>query len=177
MKKVNAIILILLCLFSFNHSFAFDGKREGFVLGVGLGFGAVNPQGTGDRKNVSSPLISGTLSYGFNDYFQLGFGKKVLSFKYNNKTVYQELGGIVVDFFIEDYYLTLGSGISSATNKISLDNYLLGDASFLGIGYEFTSGFNVELVTGNAKFNTTGSSVVTPEKEVFYGVLLTTYFY
>ena len=173
----NICSTILLFFITLNYAVAFDGQRQGFVLGLGLGAGFVNPQGTGKKENISSPFLSGTLAYGFNDHFQLGVGKKIVSFKYNNKTVHQELGGIIADFFINDYYLTLGTGVSSATNKVSLSNILFGNASFVGLGHELTPGLNAEFVIGNATFDTAGTSVVTPEKETFFGVLLTTFFY
>ena len=178
MKRVKVFMLLILYFISFNSSLAFDGQREGFVLGLGIGAGVVNASGNGQTTNVMSPMLSGSLSYGFNDIFQLGVGKKALvGFKYNNETVYQELGGITAEFFMDDYYITLGAGISGATNKFSLNDYLLGNASYIGVGYEFSQGLNLEFVVGNAKFDTTSSTVVTPEKETFFGVLLTTYLY
>lgn len=175
--KIMMMAVLLFTSFT-QQVFAFDGKREGFVIGFGLGAGFVMPAGDGDnKKNISSPFMSGTLAYGFNDNFQIGIGKKVVSFKYNNKTVYQELGGFIVDVFLDDYYVSIGGGVSGAVNKVSLDDYLLGNASFVALGYEFTQGFNAEFVVGSAKFDTSNSTVVTPQKETFLGVLLTTYFY
>ena len=177
MKNINIATLVFFLMLA-HPAFAFDGQRQGFVLGLGLGGGIVQPQqGAGGKESVSSLLMSGSLSYGFNDSFQLGLGKKVASFKYNNGKVYQELGGIVADIFFDQYYLTLGTGISGAVNKVSLDNYLVGKSSFIGLGYELTPGLNIEYVLGNATFDTAGSSVVTPERETFFGVLLTTFIY
>lgn len=177
MNKINVVIVSALCFLFVNSAFSFDGQREGFVLGIGAGGGLVTPAGSGSTNTQTAPILSGTIAYGFNDNFQLGLGKKVVIFKYSGKTVYQELGGIVFDVFFDDYYVTLGAGISGASNTVSFNNYLFGNASFIGVGYEFTEGVNVEFVLGDAKFDTSSSSVVTPEKETYIGVLLTTFFY
>ena len=181
MKKTNVFILTIFFLLPLNNVMAlewFDGQRQGFTLGLGIGYGIVMVDSPAPKKNIGSPMLSGTLSYAFNDSFQLGLGKKVLmGFKYNNKSVYQELGGIVLDFFMDDYYITVGSGIGGAANKFSLDNYLYGDSSFIGLGYTLSEGLNVEFVIGNAKFETTNSIIVTPERETFFGILLTTHIY
>ena len=181
MKKTNVFILTILFILPLNNVMAFewfDGQRQGFTLGLGIGYGVVKVDSPAPKENIESPMISGTLSYAFNDSFQIGLGKKVLmGFKYKNKSVYQELGGVVLDFFMDDYYITVGSGIGGAANKFSLDDYLYGDASFIGLGYNLSEGLNVEFVIGNTKFETTNSIIVTPEKETFFGILLTTHIY
>ena len=181
MKKTNVFILTIFCLLPLNNVIAFewfDGQRQGFTLGLGIGYGVVKVDSPAPKEDIETPMISGTLSYAFNDSFQIGLGKKALvGFKYKNKTVYQELGGIVVDVFIDDYYITLGSGIGGAVNKISLDDSLTGDASFIGLGYNLSEGLNIEFVIGQAKFDTASSIIVTPEKETFLGILFTTHIY
>jgi len=52
----------------------------------------------GNNKNHTSiPLLRGTLAYGFNDYLQIGFGKKLLVLKAPVKRFVGEGdGGIVI---------------------------------------------------------------------------------
>lgn len=179
MKKYKLIVVILSCLLSSNGAYGFDGNREGFVIGLGIGAGVVNYTGV-ESGNEFVPMISGNLSYGFSDNFQLGIGKKALmGFKYNNETTYQELGGIVADLFFDDYYITFGTGISGAVNdfSFSLSNVSMGKASYVGVGYEFSDNFYIEYVLGEATFDNTSSTVSTPDKETFFGVLLTTFIY
>lgn len=128
------------------------------------------------------PMLSGNISYAFNDSFQIGFGKKVVNYKFSNTPVYHELGGLVIDVFFDDYYLTFGTGTGSAINKFSISNFslsdvALGNGSFVGFGYEFSEGLNLEFVVGNGKFDASKNSVVTAENITFSGVLLTTYIY
>lgn len=180
MKKNNFFVVAIFCLLPINSLFAdiFDGQRQGFVLGLGIGYGITRVNSPAPMEDINTPMISGSLSYAFNDQFQIGFGKKALiNFKYNNESVYQELGGIVLDFFMDEYYITVGSGIGTAANKVSLDDYLAGDAAFIGLGYELSENLNMEFVVGQATFDTSNSTIITPEKETFFGILFTTYIY
>ena len=57
MKNISAAFLLF--FLTLNYAVAFDGQRQGFVLGLGLGAGFVNPQGTGNRENISTPIFIG----------------------------------------------------------------------------------------------------------------------
>lgn len=177
MNKKSILLLGLLFIVSLGPVQAFDGDREGFVIGLGVGAGYVDYQGSAESGQAFVPLFSGTLSYGFNDSFQLGLGKKaIMGFKYNGQTVYQELGGIVADFFFQDYYLTLGTGTGGAVNKIQFKDVSLAQTTYIGLGYEISSNLYIEYVLGTATFKT-NPSVTAPEKETFMGVLMTTFIF
>jgi len=84
-------------------------------------------------------MLSGSIGYAFTDSFQMGFGKKVVTYNFNNMSVYHELGGIQLDFFIDDYHLTLGARTAGAANNFKLNDFAFSSNSSEAFSLSSTS--------------------------------------
>jgi len=179
MKQLQLLFSLILFFIMFQNTFAFDGQREGLTFGVGIGAAHLTNTSSTVSERKLSPLLSFQVSYAFNNNFQLGLGKKSILSTYSGKDFYSEIGGIVVDYFIDNYYLTLGANVAGSANKISVqpDSVLIGKGSFIGLGYKLEDHMYLEFVLANAKYDTSATSIVSPEKENIFGVLLVFHFF
>jgi len=143
MKK---IMLVICCLCFFSSLSAWDGKRQGFIFGGGLGIGPAIITGSGADDlvdwdvEVRVPVVT--------SFYIGGALNDQLMMYYNEKTNWYKLGGHIwtasnstfaITYFFEEeapsFEVSGGIGLAtvSAIDVDSETNY--------GIGLHFTAGF------------------------------------
>lgn len=153
MKRLLGALLIVLALGSMETAAAFNGQRQGFLLGFGLGASSLKYEAGGSNTSLVSDL---KLGYGFSDQFLLF---------YTNKVNWRSAGGDVDGLALHgmsgigaNYYFTpnapsffLGGGVGLASRYlIRTDsdgdiNSHSGTGFYLGGGFEFARHWNLEL--------------------------------
>jgi len=171
---------ILICsLFLSSCVFSWDGKRQGFVLGLGLGLGSLEYKGiissqipVDERtREVTTFNFLPKIGYAFTDRFALLLFQNSFFFETKNSQQKKELftaGSQLIGFnyyFSESapsFYLGLGFGEGSFYQGEDEDtaSTIKGDASFFSLGYECQKHFSVELaVTTTIMDNSKGEFV------------------
>lgn len=169
MRRTTLLLFLLIPAMFINAAtaFAWDGKRKGFVLGIGAGGGlaANKPYSTASGENVESERES---KFALMTDFKIGYApsnqvailwlSKVAWFGYNleyqgdvlqSYTIANGFGGVGVAYYFEPEgpspYLTGGLGFStySAPFEENIDG-LSGSGFALGAGYEFSKHWSVE---------------------------------
>lgn len=152
MLRIIAVLILLSASLTPSLSSAFDGKRKGFVMGLGLGAHAVDVNleaENGSHAGISSSLRIG---YGFSDRFSLYYINNVSWYNRDGFTVLFGLSGLGASFFLTKtvpaFYLTgaIGSGSYDAYNDdVGLFD---DDAGFIfegnGFGYMFGAGLELK---------------------------------
>ncbi len=155
---------------------AFNGRRKGFLLGVGLGPGQTNFGGDpGGKLGINADFKIG---HGFSDQTQVYWTAKTSWFRMetgsyygypftHKHTIISGFGGIGVSYFLQpkapSYYLTGGLGYSTwgrfNSDEQGIDESDFGIGFFSGVGYEFAPHWSVEvvLIAGNPAYKNTNS--------------------
>lgn len=145
MKKVLLSSLVALAV-SVSSLEAFDEKREGFILGLGAGFSAVNTNvevGSHEYDESSMGLATSLkIGYGFTNQFSLYYVRNASWFGYDNDSEDDNYAsgimGVGASYYIEEnspMYVMAAIGIGDWTN-VSENAGETGSAFMLGGGYE-----------------------------------------
>jgi len=165
MGRTSAIapvaLVVILC--STTVAGAFDGERQGFIIGAGVGAGlttytqTISYEGfswTSDRESELPIMTDFKIGYAPSDFLEIYWMNKVSWFGFENAfgddvTIANGLGGLGVTYFFEpvapSLFLTGGIGFSSWTTPFEEDAdtwYGLGLTT--GAGYEFAPHWCVE---------------------------------
>ena len=163
MKRRAAAVLVMLVLGAV--AMAFDGKRQGFVIGGGVGAGIVSYYqtieyggsiDTSDRENDFAFRTDFKIGYGFNDQSLLYWSSRVSWFQMVNALgdtviVTNGVAGIGFSYYFDagrrGPYLTATAGFSTWSLPFEPDaSSWLGFGIAAGVGYEFARGWSLELV-------------------------------
>ena len=77
LKQYGALIVILVTISSAKNATAWDGEREGFILGLGWGPGL--SISFGDEDDYHGLGLDFKIGYAFSNWFQIYFVEKVIS--------------------------------------------------------------------------------------------------
>ncbi|HOP05744.1 MAG TPA: hypothetical protein PLF13_00490 [candidate division Zixibacteria bacterium] len=149
---ITAILCILLAASAAN---AFDGKRKGFVLGGGLGYGPLarltidyssndNYDNSGSASlNNSGPATSVLIGYAWDEHNMIVYLREAVFYKVREETFGQGFGGAAVYHYFgpvgRSFYVVGGLGLQDWFTFIDGD-YESNDAGIgvlIGGGYEF----------------------------------------
>jgi hypothetical protein len=151
---LSVAVVVLLCVTTVAG--AFDGERQGFILGIGVGAGlttytqTVSYGGnsfTSDRENEFPLMTDFKIGYAPNDLVEIYWMSKVSWFSMENVlaedvTITNGLGGLGITYFFRPTapspFLTGGIGFSSWTAPFEEDAEVwYGFGLTAGVGYEF----------------------------------------
>lgn len=130
-----------------THAQLFDGKREGLLLGIGIGYAAI--ASGGDIEGFAAGFVSsGKLGYGLSDQLTLYLSSTVPS-------IIPSLGFMYFTDRNSDYYLHGALGYTSADQDslVSVSG---------GIGYELRDHVSLELGLGYIRYTDTYTSAWNP---------------
>jgi len=168
MLRVARALLVLWTLALPSSSLAFDGQREGFVLGGGLGAGLVSFEqeisGGGltvstERQEEGALATGFVIGAGLNETTVLAYSARVSWFSIVNLrgddvTVTHALGTVALTQYrrpvAPSFYYSMGVGFSTWDLPFEEDSGdpWIGLGLRGGVGYEFHSHFAVELSLG-----------------------------
>ena len=154
MKKI--IIPTIATLLLVTNASAFDGNKEGFMLGIGAGVSSVKTTYTGGNSRDTSFATSLKLGYGFNEQLAVYLASESGVYKYNGKgeTADTSLIGIGLDYYIDQnspFYVTGMVGLGSV-NKLKKAKVQTGYGFLIGAGYEISD--HITLQADYMKINT-----------------------
>ena len=154
-KLLITVVLILTVV----ECFAWDGQRQGFILGVGVGPGYTTykqrleyggESQTSDNENALSLNTPIRIGYAPNEKLMILFQANVAWFGMDNAagnhvTILSEIDALTISYFINEEppyktFLTGGIGFSSWSAPLedsSDDSNISGFGLMGGIGYEF----------------------------------------
>ncbi|MCG9132481.1 hypothetical protein J5I95_12430 [Candidatus Poribacteria bacterium] len=145
MKLCFSILAILIVVLSCGtplvaHAQLFDGKHEGLLLGIGVGYAAVASGGDYEGSAVGF-ITSGKIGYGLSDQFSLFLSSAVPQLSLH-------LGLMYFTDPNSNYYLQglLGFASSEEDRHLSISG---------GIGYELRDHVSFELMLGYTRFSDT----------------------
>jgi len=162
-KLTTSFVLLLLSLSSAS---AWDGKRQGFVLGLGAGYGnidytdvqSVHLDSNSRSDKVGAITFMPKLGYAFTDsfsllYFRHPFELKAKDPQGGTQTLVACVEQVGFNYYFGDkdpsFYIGAGTGKSyffkGADNQS--DTALHGGGSFYSIGYEFATHYSIELTS------------------------------
>jgi len=163
-RSLTYVLIPALLLFSAVPAGAFDGKRKGFVLGVGLGPGVSSYTQELSVSGLGSATSNRETKVGVSTDFRIGFGptEQVLVV-YDNKvnwipfdnalgnhvTIADGISSLAVSYYLAQSapcgFLTGGLGAAGwSTPFESNSSSSVGFGMFVGGGYEFTKLWNLE---------------------------------
>jgi len=154
MKKF--IIPTMVATLLISNANAFDDKKEGLMLGVGIGASSIKTTYTGGNSRDTGFATSLKLGYGFNEQLAVYFGLTGDTYKYNgkDKAVNTALSGVGVDYYLEEnspFYLTGMVGFGSV-NELKNNKSQTGYGFLVGAGYELSK--HITLQADYMKINT-----------------------
>ncbi|MDT8447757.1 MAG: hypothetical protein RRB13_12780 [bacterium] len=173
MKSSKAFLLFLSLVFLLpTASFAFDGKRQGFLLGLGAGAGSLEYTEVqseflaSDNRTAkqSTPAFMPKLGYAFGDQLAFLYYRHPFSFSAENAqkesqqmTACVEMLGFNYYFSGGDTSLYIGAGSGRSYFFEGIDNQapgvLQGTGFSYSIGYEFSKHFSLELTSLSGTLN------------------------
>ena len=145
-SKATLAAFALLAAVLASPAEAFDGHRQGFVLGFGAGYGGLNtPQFSPDFSNGIATRLE--IGVGLDDRWILHYsGRQILNLT-GNVSYTQVFPMVAATYYLKDEtrspYLTGGGGVGFFTG-FSSDDISGGFTLFGGAGYEFAPHWRVE---------------------------------
>lgn len=152
----NHVVVVLLLLGLANEALTFDNKREGFILGIGLGPGVTTYTpifigSTEDSESKFALITDFKIGHAPSDYVQIYWNSKVSWFELERRDVLilNGFGGAGLTYLFQQQspspFISGGFGISSwVAPSRSSARVGTGFGFFLGVGYEFATIWNVE---------------------------------
>jgi hypothetical protein len=145
-RAVLGFLLVLVAAVDASPAHAFDGRREGFMLGFGAGYGGLDaPQFVHD--NASGIATRLEIGVGLSDRWMVHYaGKQVLDLGEDGHVQLLPMVG-VTHYLKSDagsLLLTAGGGVSLLAED-GQENFNGGSSLFVGAGYEFARHWNVEV--------------------------------
>lgn len=166
-KKLFALSLFI---FVISSLVAWDGHRQGFLLGFGAGLGNVTYEQeieghggsiTSDKENNIGFVTDFKIGYAPNNKLELYYTNQVVWFSMENALdddviIADGVGAIGVSYFMApqlstaawypSFFLSAGFGLSSWGTPMEEDTDTWdGTGYFVGVGYEFTKHYRVSL--------------------------------
>ncbi len=167
MKKRLVVLSIL--IFVMTSLVAFDGQRQGFLLGLGGGVANVSfsqeieGYGNSIESDTETEIAFATdfkIGYAPNNQVELYYTNQVTWFSMKNAldediTIASGLGAIGISYFVApelksigwhpSFFLSGGIGLSSWMTPFEDNDSWNGTGYFVGVGYEFTKHYRISL--------------------------------
>jgi hypothetical protein len=177
MRQKNRLFLYLLALLSLTpiNSLAWDGARQGFLLGLGAGIGQLNYNNvqfshispTPEDNKTHAITLMPKIGYAFTDQFALVYSRHPFKFSQkntNNSQIFLTscVESIEVHFYSNpdapSIYFGAGTGYSHLfKDEINEPGAITGNGSIVTIGYEFSAHYSFELTYTHATPHTGGN--------------------
>ena len=165
--RIFVPVILLCAILSPAESQAVDGHREGFAVGLGLGYGGVENAGY-SVENSSGLTTSFKIGGGFSDQWLIYYSTRMVFFSHHEKNWYQGMNAAGVSYFLEpegsSFFFSGELGVGGYNN---FDNnvasgwfYDSGWGFTVGAGYEFSPHYLIEVNYMRASWNSE------PEKRV-----------
>lgn len=176
MKKA-ALLFIIGFFFTATSvsAHAFDGKRSGFQIGLGLGAHSSeltynNNFGPSEIEPEQNLAVSLMLGYGFSNRVIVHFGGKGGSILINDEAASLAIAGIGGSFYLSELspslYLTgLVGGAAVSLDEEKADQGDSGDGWLVGIGYEVAERLHLELSHAQAELTDPDNTAITSTLE------------
>jgi hypothetical protein len=165
-KSLFILIMVLVFLWSAIPASAFDGRRQGFILGGGLGFNLTTytqtlevfgDAETSDRENKGAFSTNFKIGFAPDEQTEVYYISKVSWFGFENAfgddvTMAFGLGGIGISHSLEPavptFFVTGGLGYSTWALPFedNAPDTWYGFGIYGGGGYEFSRHYNVEFI-------------------------------
>jgi opacity protein-like surface antigen len=154
MKK--CVLVVCLCIYGLTVStvFAFDGKRKGFILGGGLGFGYlstnVSVQSESDSEGQGVFLTEFKIGYAPSNTLEIYYISKGSWWGAGDITFVMTISAIGVSKYLDSkeetgVFLTGGLGLAASDAPFEKDiDSSNGWGLFGGIGYEFANHWTIQ---------------------------------
>ena len=176
------VLVVLMVFVVATAASAFDQKRKGFVIGLGVGVSAVSytqeldygsSTDTSSRENEVALRTDFKIGYGFNEHLLLYWMSKVSWFGMDNAlgdhvTITAGVAGAGISYYIspepKGLYILAGVGYSSWAAPFESDSDTwIGFGGAAGLGYEIARNWSVEIVGswGNPKDEIVGGTATT----------------
>lgn len=158
-KNTNLILVGLIILFVSTNTYAWDGQRQGFILGFGIGPGFTSFTQKiaifeSDRETKGAIMTDFKIGYAPHNFLEIYYTSKVSWFGLenvygNNVTIANGLGAAGVSYFFRPEapspFISGGLGFSTwATPFEEGTETWSGLGIFVGGGYEFARHWRVE---------------------------------
>jgi len=167
-SRIHQSTIIFVMIIGFvSTSFAFDGNRKGFILGIGAGLGTTKIDSWAGNTSKTPIFTNFKIGGGFTDQLEIYYSSKVSWFKFDHPwyingarplytneevTAAHGIGAIGVTYAfapkIPTFYGTVGYGFSTFSFPFEADlaeDAAMGSGFYLGGGYEFSKHYSVEL--------------------------------
>lgn len=157
MKRIIGALLVVMTLGSTGTAFAFNGAREGFLLGFGIGASQYKIDDTDSKSGLETDLKIG---YGFTDQFQMFYTNKVHwsssdDYYGDSHLTVHGLTGIGANYYFSPTSPSffIGGGVGLAAHRIintdsdnnnDSDNNS-GSGFYVNGGFEFAKHWSIEL--------------------------------
>ncbi|MDE0634987.1 MAG: hypothetical protein OXI43_03925 [Candidatus Poribacteria bacterium] len=139
---LTTLMMLLICGTPLaTHAQLFDGKREGLILGGGIGYAAV---ASGDYGSATGFTTLGKIGYGTSDQLIIYVSSSIISF-------FPSLGFAYYPNLDSDYFVQGALGYTSADNDSILS--ISG-----GMGYELRDHMALEFMLGYNRLSDTYTS-------------------
>jgi len=154
MKKIKVLAAISMLLFAYSNIYSFDGERNGFILGGGIGGGYLSNSfsyesySTNDNRGVF--LTNFKIGYAPSNTLEVYYISKVSWWGETDINYALGLSAIAVSFYTDKetetgLFISGGLGLSTLSAPFETDvESSNGFGVFGGAGYEFASHWNVE---------------------------------
>jgi len=155
MKKIKIITTVCMLLSAYSNLYSFDGERNGFILGGGIGGGylsnstSYNSYSNTDSRGVF--LTNFKIGYAPGNTLEIYYISKVNWWGQSDITFTLGLSAIAATFYLDSatetgWSISGGLGLSSLSAPFEEDlESSDGFGLFIGGGYEFAKHWNVEL--------------------------------
>ena len=164
MKHVKLVVVALLLSTLASKVVAFDDKREGFFMGLGLGAHNTSYKVEESYESKSGFSSSQKLGYGFNEHISVFLSRDDAWYSNSDEFVYCLVGvGARYHFSSRSnsMYITGSLGKSFLTN-VTENTQVQGSGGVVGVGYEFYKHFNMELDVITSSLKAADKSEVDP---------------
>jgi hypothetical protein len=133
MKK----LLMLLGIVASTNALAFDDRREGFMLDLGIGLSNVEFDTGRFSDSVSGLATTFKIGYGFSETFQLYYVRNASWTQYDGESFVDGISGIGGNLFVDpQVYITAAIGIGDVGQTTGYSDSDEGDAYLVGLGFE-----------------------------------------
>ena len=144
-RKIALSLAVSLCLLT--SAMALDGKREGFIVGLGAGFHSTNYEIYDDDISKSGFATSLKIGYGFSEQATLYYIRNASWFSSNDDLFVNGIMGIGSTYYFsptsQSFYLSGAIGLGDLVN-IDENEGESGFGLMLGAGYEIRKHIKIE---------------------------------
>ena len=145
---MKLISLVLFCLI-LNNSYAFDGKRSGLQLSLGVGAGKISGEFSSGSSLEETAITYGfKIGYGFGEKFSLFLEKESRFYEFQGTDILNEITGIGLKLYLTPRFFVFGAGgIGGYLNEITIDpsDSVIGSGYFYGVGFDLLKNISIEL--------------------------------